>query len=455
MRSHSRRGAALLRLEAGDLLSSRSAWLYLLAMGPLVGHAFATAVRSYAEASGAGGGPAALPQALSPLDGILVPTFGADDLALTLLYPFVAIRLIAEEKRSGAGLLAGQAPVSVARRIATKLAALLGFWLLTLAPALLAVALWRGYGGHVQAAELGNLLLGHALRFFLATAVAFAAAAVAEGASSAAIVALAFTVGTWAIDFVGAGRGGFLGAAARYTPVAALRAFERGELSFSTVAVLAVASLTGLVVAGEWLVPFRSPGAKAMRSLVILVVAAGLASAASFVRGGADLSEDRRNSFSAADEAILARLSSPVAITVRLAPEDPRLFDFERGVLSKLRRVLPNLSIRYESSGSSTGLFAAPGSRYGEIEYRIGNRAVTSRSTTPPIVLDEIYRLAGISPPTRAGDTYPGYPLRGAPRGAEVIFYGGWPLAAGLALLLERRGRWRPSCEPVPASPSP
>jgi len=35
------------------------------------------------------------------LDGILVPTFGAYDLAVTLLFPFVAIRVIAAEKESG------------------------------------------------------------------------------------------------------------------------------------------------------------------------------------------------------------------------------------------------------------------------------------------------------------------------------------------------------------------
>ncbi len=59
------------------MMASRAFWLLLLMIGPLVGHAFITAVDSYAEASGIGGGPAALAQGLSPLDGILVPTFGA------------------------------------------------------------------------------------------------------------------------------------------------------------------------------------------------------------------------------------------------------------------------------------------------------------------------------------------------------------------------------------------
>jgi hypothetical protein len=45
-----------------------------------------SAVNLYAEVSGAGGGPC-LSSGLTSLDGILVPTFGAYDLAVTLLFP--------------------------------------------------------------------------------------------------------------------------------------------------------------------------------------------------------------------------------------------------------------------------------------------------------------------------------------------------------------------------------
>ena len=72
--------AALWRKEVRELLLSRAFGLLLVAVGLLVGHAFITAVETYAEMSGAGGGASALPQGLSPLDGILVPTFGSYDL---------------------------------------------------------------------------------------------------------------------------------------------------------------------------------------------------------------------------------------------------------------------------------------------------------------------------------------------------------------------------------------
>ena len=106
--------------EFRELLASRAYWLLLLLIGPLVGQAFITAVESYAEASGRGGQPAALAQGLSPLDGILVPTFGAYDLAVTLLFPFVAIRLISAEKESGALKLMLQSPPSDAFNAAAK-----------------------------------------------------------------------------------------------------------------------------------------------------------------------------------------------------------------------------------------------------------------------------------------------------------------------------------------------
>src|ERR1700722_9171318 len=98
----SRELRALLVQQLRELASSRAYWLLLIMIGPLVGHAFITAVDTYAEASGIGGGPSALAQGLSPLDGIFVPALGAYDLAVTLLFPFVAIRMISGERESGA-----------------------------------------------------------------------------------------------------------------------------------------------------------------------------------------------------------------------------------------------------------------------------------------------------------------------------------------------------------------
>ena len=59
-----------------------------------------------------------------------------------------------------------------------------------------------------------------------------------------------------------------------------------------------------------------------------------------------DVSEDRRNSFNPADERALRQLDQELKITVNVAPGESRARDLERNVLSKLERVLPDVTIR-------------------------------------------------------------------------------------------------------------
>ena len=430
-------------MEAGELASSRAAWLMLLAAGPLVGQAFAASVGLYAEASGVAPGRAALAQGLSPLEGIVVPTFGAYDLIATLLYPFVAIHAIAAERRSGADKLLLQSPAGIGRRLAVKLAALTLYWTIAGIPGALALLSWGSYGGHLWAPETANLVLGHFLRFFLATGVAFAAAAVTGGAASAALVTLSFTLGTWALDFLAAGRGGFIERLGRATPSAALRVFERGELDAPAAAAFAVIGGAGVALAAVGLDRRLTVWARASRGALVVLAAALALAGASRLRASWDFSEDRRNSFSRADEAALRSIREPVVIEVALAAEDPRLYDYERGVLARLRRVLPDLTV-IRTASSRGGLFEGPG--YGEIWYSVGGRRGMLRSTTEPIVLEHLYRLARVAPPPAPSESaYPGHPLAARPTGAVLLFDVAWPLAAGLAFAL-RRGPWRNRC---------
>src|SRR2546423_371881 len=182
----------------------------LIVIGALVGQALITSVEIYAEASGIGGGPAALAQGLSPLEGIVVPTLGAYDIAATLLFPFVVIRLIANEKQTGALTLTLQAPASFNTVIVAKGIALLVAWMVAGLAGALALLLWRSMGGHLYAPETLTVLLGHLLRGMLTIGVSAAAAALAVSAASAAIIALTVTLGTWALDYVAAARGGAL-----------------------------------------------------------------------------------------------------------------------------------------------------------------------------------------------------------------------------------------------------
>ena len=414
-----------------ELFGSTSFALLLLVAGPLTGMSFIAAVRAYAEASGG----LALASALSPLDGLLVPALGAYDLLITFLVPFVAIHLVASEKTSGANLLLLQSPLRLRTQLASKITALFLGWLVCLIPAMLALILWRTYGGHLAFAETANVLLGHTLRYLLTCSIAIAAAALFDGAASAAIAVLSFTIGTWALDFFATGRGGWIAALAQFTPSAMLRKFERGLLPFDALAATLIASLLLLWIAAAFL-DLRARS-RAMRVAIAIVIAV----AAFFIiprDRSVDVSEDRRNSFSPADEQLLKAIDAPVHIRVHLAAEDPRANDYERNVLTKLRRTLRDLRVEYPYAGR-TALFEND-ERYGTIVYRIGSKQTESRSTTEEIVLDELETLAGLTPPERGEGTDPGYPRNASPRGAATLFDVVWPLliAAGAGLARRR-----------------
>ena len=435
----SRNFRELLLKEWRELIASRAYWLLLLMIGPLVGQAFITAINSYAEASGIGGGPAALAQGLTPLDGILSPTFGAYDLAATFLLPFVAIRLISAEKQSGALKLMLQLPGSLNAKMIAKGLVILGGWLVALTPGLLAIALWKSYGGHVYGPETLNLLLGHLLRAMLSVGIAIAAAALAESAASAAIVTLGFTVGSWALDFIATGRGGWLQQLANYTPTAALRFFEQGLLRLSTTLVMLAIIVSSFAIAAIWLHTGRTLRQRLTGTVSVAAVLAGVMFGSAGMRTSWDLSENRRNSFPAADEAALRQIREPLRITVILSPEDPRLTDFEQNVLRKLRRNLARLEVNYVAT-SQTGLFENNEDHYGEIWYEMRGQKLMDRSTIEQVVLEQIYHLSGVTPPQQSeGSDFPGYPLSARPKWAAGIFYAAWPL---LVVLIWWRSRY-------------
>lgn len=420
--------AEFLEKEIRELFASRAFWLMLLIVGVLVGHLFITAVATYSEMSGSGGAPAALPQALTPLDGILVPTWGAYDLIATLLFPFVAIRLIATEKESGGIKLLLQLPGSLFAKVAAKGAVLIVAWLIAWVPGLVAIGLWRSYGGHVDAVETLNLLLGHLLRGLLSAGVGVSAAAMTESAASAAIITLGITVGTWALDFMAAGRGGLLRQLSNYTPTAILRSFEQGLLRANSVVIILVLSLAGFALASIWLQVGRSIKLRTAWTMLLLILAAAACLYGAHLNASWDMSENRRNSFAPVDDKLLMRIDRPLKITVYLSPEDPRLTDYEQNVLKRLRRVFRHLEVDY-ASNSTTGLFEGAADHYGEIWYQMNDEKAMERSTIEEVVLDQIYQLAKVEPPVRTEEnSFSGYPLAVQPKRAAMMFYLEWPL---------------------------
>ncbi len=419
---------ALLAKEIWQILGGRALWTMLLLLGPLIGYSFVQAVSLYAEASLAAEQSPALASSLSPLDGVLVPTFGAFYVAVTLLFPFVAIRVLGHEKETGALQLLIQLPYRTSTLIAAKLAATLAAWVIAAVPVLSALAAWIFVGGHLDAPETLNLLLGHFLFGLLVGALALFAASISESAATAAIVTLAVTIGSWVLDFTVAGRPGFFDWLSRLSLTQALRTFEQGLLSASLVAgiLAAVAALAAL--AAVWLPPGVPTRGKLARSLGCLLAAGVALAIAAQLRASLDVTADRRNSFPAADQRTLRELREPLIVTVHLAPEDPRYVDLRRNVLAKLERTLPNVTLRL--AGERQSVLGGSGEEsYGVVDYDYGGRLASTRSTSPREVLPLLYGLAGVPLPAPAtGEEYPGHPLVANADASLAWFLCGLPL---------------------------
>ncbi|AYH41961.1 ABC transporter permease [Azoarcus sp. DN11] len=414
----------------------------LLVLSPLVGYSFIQAVSLFGEASKSALEFPELRRGMTPLDGILVPTLGSLYMAITLLFPFVAIRVVGQDKQSGAAKLAEQYPVGMGTLLTVKTLAVGVAWCLAMIPALSATAIWGVAGGHTHLPELTNLLLGHALYGFAVTGIAFFAAAVADSVATAAIVALAFTLGFWVLDFAaGSSQLDWVQTASRLSLTALLRQFEHGLFGLPQVLETILLGLSLIVAAGLWLSCGRRLSRKIGGSLCV-AAAAGLLLAASGHAGFyRDFSEDRRNSFGAAEEAALARMPQRLIITLNLSPDDSRLKDIETNVLSKLRRQVPGLEVGFGDAGR-VGLFGSSGDqRYGLIIYEYAGKRMESRSSDPREILSIIHGLADVTVQSEDATPYPGYPLVADVAWSGYWFYCGFPL---LTLIFWRFSRMTP-----------
>ena len=421
-------------------MSSWAWWVMLLLIGPLVGVSFISAVRTYGELSGVGGTAAGVGEAFSPLVGVWAPTFSACELAAAFLLPFVAIRLVSGDRQSGAAKLELQHPMPPFARVSAKALVLFAGWIVASIAPLLAMLLWKIYCGTLYVPELATVALGHLLNAGLTIALAAAAATLTEHPSTAAIVTLAVTVGTWILNFVAAINGGFWQKAAGYTPTAMVAEFQHGLIRLDVVLIALVLIVSGLALATIWMRLGVAAARRVRESLGLAAIAAVVVGALTLTTISWDLSEGRENSFAEADEAALESIGDPLRIEVHLAPEDPRRFDLEHRALSKLRRVLPRMQVQFISA-TSTGLFEQTAPHYGEIWYDLGGRRTMSRVTTAEGVLEAIYDLAGVATPVENDeDEFRGHPLAATPQWAAAVFYLAWPaLVAVTAILIRKR----------------
>ncbi|MGH7194497.1 MAG: ABC transporter permease subunit, partial [Candidatus Saccharimonadales bacterium] len=309
----------LLHKEMRELLLGRGLWASLLIAVLLSGYSYVQAVQLYGQASQAAQNSLELARGLSPLDGILAPTFGGLYLVSTLLYPLVVICIVGVEKYSGAYQLLLQLPYSLAELAAAKLAASVAAWLLLVCPCLAALGLWTIQGGHLAGWETANLMLGHFLFALVIAGISLFSAAATQSAASASIAAIGVTLGFWVLDFASAGDEGLLKVLSELSLTQLLKSFERGVFSLGAVLGSLSATLGLTAMAGVWLRPDWSPTRKAVNSLLVAALTALAVAGATRIHFYRDAAEDRRNSFSERDEALLRKIDGPLNIHVYLA----------------------------------------------------------------------------------------------------------------------------------------
>jgi ABC-2 type transport system permease protein len=92
----------LLVKELREILSGRALWTMLLLLCPLVGYSFFQALALYGEASASSRDSPVLASGLSPLDGVLVPTFGALYLCVSCFFHLLPSAPWATKKKPAA-----------------------------------------------------------------------------------------------------------------------------------------------------------------------------------------------------------------------------------------------------------------------------------------------------------------------------------------------------------------
>ena len=442
--------APLLRKEIRELATGNSLWVLMLLLSPLVGYSFIQAVELYAEASRPALSIAELARQLSPFDGILVPTMGGFYLAITLLFPFIAIRLVAAEKASGGLKLLVQLPYRLSDLVGVKFAILITAWFIALIPILSALIYWRLLGGHLETNETVTLILGHLLYALLIGAISFLAAALTDGGATAAILALTVTLGSWVLDFAALDRGGVSSLLALLSLTSLLRPFEQGLLSIPAVLTMLVATVGFLALTAIWLPPGTQLGRKLLGSALVITVAGILIGGVAQTNIVLDITPDRRNSFPPGDEQLLGRLGERLFVTVHMASSDPRVADLDRKVLARLKRAMPRVTVQIADSGQASPLGTAGETDYGDIVITYHGKSATTRSTGAGEILPLLYELAGVrSPaPSTTGPDEPGHPLVADASNSAIWFFGIEPFAFAAAWWLaagNRRIRWHRS----------
>jgi hypothetical protein len=430
--------------ELAIALRARVTWIVAAIAALLVGHGFVLAMDLFSAASRSATAGTLQSREMDPLLGIVRPTLGGVDLALTILGPIVAARVVSIEKERrtlGALLLQVGSPHRVLLRKA--LASSLATSLLLL-PALIYLVAYAFVGGHLDVPETVIAIAGALLHLLVVVAVSVAAAMWTRTFAQAITVSVLFSLSSWMID---AGEGfaalAWLGRAESWSIERQLGPAQHGIIAMGPMLWLLVLVATSLAVAAigarlDWNVQRRS-----MATLPIALVALCALAGASSIRRGYDWTEQRRASLPPDVVRALRDIRQPISIRVALDRDDSRRRQLQSDALAKLVLARPDVILTFPLDARTNVAEGDRDDRYGRIEIVVGDRSRETRSASRKELVTLVLEAAGQAQPDWAMPIYPGYPtvIEGSARTAIVLLaYGLMPFSLlGIGFALARR----------------
>ena len=430
----------LLKQELRSLFNSIALWIMFLILCFLIGYSFIQAINLFGEASKTALKYPDLASGMNTLDGILVPTFGAFYLSNTIFLPFIAIRVIGNDKQSGTIKLLMQLPLNSLQIMTIKIVSLAICWLISFIPCLSTLIIWRVSGGHLYYPEVFNLLLGHALYALAIIAVSFFAASITDSSATAAIVALIIILSSWILDFAAGTQLGFLKKISNISFTPAIKAFEQGLFSSSKAFQFLITAAIFFALATIWISLKDNFLRKIRYSSIAIVITIFLFFLSSTFVFYKDFSENRNNSFSRSDEIALSQVEKPLHIVVYLSPNDSRFVDLDKNILSKLERTVPKLVLDYPNIKSADLFDGKKDPNYGLIIYKYDNKEDKSYSISENEILQIIFNLTGKKVIAEKPKPYPGYPIIIKTKSSAIWFYICLPIFYVLAWWLSKNG---------------
>lgn len=429
--------------ELGIALRAGITWLVAALSALLIGHGFVLAVDLYSASSRSALASTLQMREMDPLAGIVRPTLGGLDLAISLLVPLVAARVLSIEKeRRTLGALCllegGSGRVVLKKLVAALAATALAF----AAPIILFVVV-QATGAHVDGIESGVALAGEGLHALLVASVSLAASAWTRTFAQAASLGIVISLSSWAIDAAeGFAALSWLGGAAGWSIERQLEPFQRGVVSIGSIVWLLAASVGATILAligGRFDMPSSRRAAAA-------VVTVGVTTAVLFDAGRShrayDWTEQRRASLPLRVVDALHRIEKPMQLDVFLDRDDSRRRQMESDVLSKLYLARPDLTVRTPLDERRQVAEGQHDLDYGKIVIHVGSSAAETRSTSRREIVTLILETAGVPIPNWDSTPYRGFPFvaQGYRRAVLALFaYFVVPLGFLMGALITRR----------------